>query len=62
MDKVKESACLGQYQPQGQCESCPLALLCIDTTIAIDAYWDEQASRQQEIEEMEADYAWHEWQ
>lgn len=54
--------CLGYYGTKmGQCDSCPLVHLCIETTISIDAYWDEQASRQQEIEEMEADYAWHEW-
>ena len=58
MAKVKSSSCLGEYQPQGQCESCPLALLCIDATIAINAYWDEQASSQKEIEEMEADRGW----
>ena len=45
MGKVKDRmSCLGQYH--------------IDTTIAIDAYWDEQANRQQEIEEMEGDVSW----
>ena len=34
--------CLGSYgSKQGQCESCPLALLCIDTAIAIDRHIDE---------------------
>ena len=59
MGKVKDCvSCLGQYQPEGECLSCVLAFLCIDTTIAIDAYWDEQANRQQEIEEMEGDISW----
>lgn len=53
MGKVKDSSCLGQYQPQDQCESCPLVLLCIDTTIAIDAYWDEQASWLEDAKEIE---------
>lgn len=51
--------CLGDYgMKQGQCDSCPLVLLCIDTSMAIDAYYDELANRQQEIEEMEADVNW----
>ena len=57
MGKVKE--CLGNYDSlQGQCELCPLALLCIDTAMAIDTYYDKLADRQMEIEEMEADVNW----
>lgn len=55
MGKVKE--CLGFYRCEGECMSCVLAFLCIETAIEIDAYWDEQA-RQREIEEMEADEDW----
>ena len=55
--------CLGSYgSKQGQCESCPLALLCIDTAIAIDRHIDEMYDRQLEIEEMEADHDWNERQ
>lgn len=51
--------CLGCYgTKQGQCELCPLALLCIDTSMAIDAHYDNLANRQKEIEEMEADIDW----
>lgn len=56
MGKVKE--CLGFYHCEGECMSCVLAFLCIETAIEIDAYWDEQANRQREIEEMEADEDW----
>lgn len=46
--------CLGSYgSKQGQCDSCPLALLCIDTAIAIDAYYDQQASWIEDAEEIE---------
>lgn len=58
MDKISKT-CLGEYMQslQGQCESCPLALLCIDVTMAADAeYWDSLADRQLEIEEMEASH------
>ena len=51
--------CIGQYMNrQGECESCPLALLCIDTAIELDGYYDELADRQREIEAMEADPDW----
>ena len=51
--------CLGAYEnKQGQCDSCPLVLLCIEASIAADAYYDELADRQREIEEMEADVHW----
>ena len=61
MGAVKESykECLGCYENvQGHCGGCPVALLCIDTTIAADAYYDSLAERQLEImaEEMEASY------
>lgn len=58
MGKVT-TTCLGNYMQelQGQCESCPLALLCIDVTMAADAeYWDSLADKQLEIEEMEAEH------
>lgn len=60
MAKVKE--CLGQYACEGECMTCALAFLCIETAIEIDGHFDAMADRQKEIEEMEADYAWHEWQ
>jgi hypothetical protein len=51
--------CIGQYlNRQGECERCPLALLCIDTAIELDGYYDELADRQREIEEMESDDDW----
>lgn len=51
--------CLGMYENmQGQCESCPLALLCIDTAIALDAHYDSLANREKEIKEMEQDGRW----
>ena len=57
MDKIKE--CFGRYEnEQGQCESCPLVLLCIDTTIEIDRHYDELAERQADIQAMEQDSRW----
>lgn len=51
--------CLGKYgNLQGQCDSCPLALLCIDTAMAIDAHVDYLAERQADIEAMEQDARW----
>lgn len=61
MGKVKNTmpACLGSYENQpGKCSGCLLARLCIDATIAADAYWDSVADRIREIEEMEADVGW----
>lgn len=59
MADIKE--CLGSYENvQGKCSGCSLALLCIDITIAADAHYDSLANRQREIEEMEADWRWHE--
>jgi hypothetical protein len=53
--------CLGNYKSmQGQCESCPLALLCIDTAIQIDGLIDAEAERRQDIAIMETDSAWSE--
>ena len=51
-------SCLGSYgSKQGQCESCPLSLLCIDTAIAIDAYFDTLASWFEDAEEIENEIA-----
>lgn len=36
--------CLGAYENEGQCDTCPLALICIEATIAADGYYDEQAT------------------
>lgn len=30
--------------------SCALSLICIDTTMAVDHWWDEQAEQREEIE------------
>jgi len=57
MDKIRD--CFGRYEnKQGQCESCPLVLLCIDTTIEIDRHIDELAERQADIHTMEQDSRW----
>lgn len=46
--------CYGQYENlQGKCGGCPLALLCIDATIAADGYFDELAERTRLLEEEE---------
>lgn len=51
--------CLGYYgDKMGQCDRCPLAHLCIETAIAIDAHVDYLAERQADIEAMEADEDW----
>lgn len=42
--------CLGQYvNEEGKCGGCPVALLCIDMTIAADGYYDELARREEEL-------------
>lgn len=56
MGKVKE--CLGLYKCEGECMSCVLAFLCIETAIELDAYWDEQAKLQEDREAMELDDEW----
>lgn len=63
MAAVKESSCLGQYgtQEQGQCESCPLVLLCIDTAIEVDGYFDQLASWIEDAEEIEAERMEHDY-
>ena len=57
---MKDSrSCLGNYGIlQDQCDSCPLVLLCMDTAIELDGYYDSIADRIREIEEMEMDARW----
>lgn len=59
---MEEQSCLGNYGVKDGCDSCVAVLLCIDVTLELDGYFDQLYDRQKEIEEMEADYAWHEWQ
>lgn len=41
--------CFGAYENEGECVSCPLALVCIDETIANDGWMDQLAERDREI-------------
>lgn len=51
---MQSKDCYGQYEnQQGKCGGCPLALLCIDATIAADGYYDELAKREEELWENE---------
>ena len=46
--------CLGAYEcNEGKCGECPLALLCVDMTIARDGYYDELAAREKGLWEYE---------
>lgn len=46
---MQSKDCYGQYEnEQGKCGGCPLALLCIDATIAADGYYDELARKNKE--------------
>lgn len=51
---MQSKDCYGQYEnQQGKCGGCPLALLCIDVTIAADGYYDALAKREEELWEQE---------
>ena len=45
--------CLGQYQPEGECLHCTLALLCIDVAIEADGYYDRLAEQEEELWQLE---------
>lgn len=45
--------CLGDYQPEGPCLECVLALWCIEVTIKADGHYDELARREKELWEQE---------
>ena len=56
-----KTPCLGAYRNEGECESCPLALFCIEATIRNDGYYDSRAREEEnwweEIEQSIADAA-----
>lgn len=54
MGEIKK-ICFGAYENEGKCESCPLALICIERTIAADGYYDQLAKEERWMEEMEVD-------
>ena len=54
---MQSKDCYGQYEnQQGKCGGCPLALLCIDVTIAADGYYDALAKREEELWEQEGQH------
>lgn len=48
MGAVKERMCFGAYENEGDCETCPIALVCIDMTLENDGYFDRLAEREEE--------------
>lgn len=49
--------CLGNYQPGGQCDVCPLAFQCIDVAIEADGYYDQLAEKEEALWELLEDAA-----
>lgn len=59
MGKVKDrylntdlKPCYGAYENQGDCPRCWLEEPCIQETIALDGYYDSQASWYEEMQEV----------